>query len=109
MNSTSSRFDQAARVPHLEIHGEDATLSLVDPDFFDGTPLLGDQRGWRELAVRGTKGYGRGIGVADLADAIENGRPPRADSGLALHVVDAISALEEGGRRLADDLWPAAP
>jgi predicted dehydrogenase len=97
----------ATRVPHLEIHGENATLNLVDPDVFDGTPLIGDEHGWHELPLRGREGYGRGVGVADLADAIENGRAPRADSGLALHVLDAMSALEEGGRHLADDLWPA--
>jgi predicted dehydrogenase len=98
---------RATRVPYLEIHGENATLSLVDPDVFDGAPLIGDEHGWRELPVRGREGYGRGVGVADLADAIENGRAPRADSGLALHVLDAMNAFEEGGRRLADDLWPA--
>lgn len=91
---------RATRVPYLEIHGEKATLNLADPDVFDGTPLIGDERGWRELPLRGKAGYGRGVGVADLADAIENGRAPRADSSLALHVLDAMSAIEEGGRLL---------
>jgi len=99
---------QASRVPYVEIYGDDATLSLVDPDVFDGTPLIGDKEGWRELPLRGTQGYGRGVGIADLADAIERGRSPLADALLALHVLDAMSALEEGGRRLADDLWPHA-
>lgn len=99
---------QASRVPYIEIYGDEATLSLADPDTFDGAPLLGDENGWRELELRGTPGHGRGVGVADLAVAIAHGREPLADAGLALHVLDAMCALEEGGRRLTNDLWPAA-
>jgi len=99
---------QATRVPYIEIYGEHATLSLVDPDVFDGTTRIGDRDGWRELEPRGTKGYGRGVGVADLADAIERGRPPCASAELALHVLDAMNALEEGGRSLDSCLGEAA-
>ncbi len=71
---------------------------------FDGTPLIGDRDGWRELEPRGTRGFGRGVGVADLADAIQDDRPPGASAQLALHVLDALNALEDGGRSLDLDL-----
>jgi len=44
--------------------------------------------------------------VADLAEAIAEGRSPRASATLALHVLDAMCALEEGGRERDVGLWP---
>jgi len=91
---------QEKRVPPLEIYGSEATLSLPDPNHFDGPVLLGDATGWRELPVTHATGRGRGVGVADLARALVDGGEPRASGKLALHVLDALCALHEGGRRL---------
>jgi predicted dehydrogenase len=86
----------------LEIHGTDGRLTLPDPNSFGG-PLRIRQGGgeWQDVpyATRGPRDA-RGIGLADLADAIEHGRPHRASSEMALHIVDVartiLSAAAEG-------------
>jgi hypothetical protein len=40
----------------------------------------------------------RGIGVADMAAAIDAGRPHRASGELAMHVLDVMLAFEESSR-----------
>jgi predicted dehydrogenase len=92
---------QAHRVPSIDVYGSDATLSLPDPNLFDGPVLLGRGDTWEELPVHHATGRGRGIGVADLVDALAHGRAPRASGEQALHVLDAMWALQEGGRALA--------
>jgi predicted dehydrogenase len=91
---------QRHRVPPIEVYGSEATLSLPDPNLFDGPVLLGRGGVWEELPVTHSAGRGRGIGVADLVDALAAGRPPRASGEQALHVLDAMCALQEGGRVL---------
>jgi hypothetical protein len=76
-------------------------MSVPDPNLFDGRVLLGRGDAWEELSVRHTTGRGRGIGVADLVDALAQGRTPRASGEQALHVLDALCALQEGGRTLS--------
>jgi predicted dehydrogenase len=88
------------RVPPIEVYGSEATLSLPDPNLFDGPVVLGRAGRWEELPVTHATGRGRGIGVADLVDALAAGRPPRASGELGLHVLDALCALQEGGRAL---------
>lgn len=80
----------------LDIHGTDGTISLPDPNTFAGPVRLrqtGDE-GWRDVPL--THGYtdnSRGIGVADLAYALRDGRPHRANADLALHVLDVMHAV----------------
>jgi hypothetical protein len=50
-----------------------------------------------------TDGEFRSIGVADLAAAIIGGRPHRASGALALHVLEAMEAIQQSadeGRRV---------
>ncbi|WP_435526602.1 Gfo/Idh/MocA family protein [Microbacterium aurantiacum] len=80
----------------LEIHGEDASLTLPDPNMFDGDVALA-RRGaeWQTLPV--SAGYadaGRGIGLIDI---VRGGHG--ADGSVALHVLDIMSSLLESGRR----------
>jgi predicted dehydrogenase len=92
---------QAERLVPIELYGSRGTLSIPDPNHFDGPVLLSDDHGgWRELPARYPIGRGRGAGVADLVDALRIGAEPGASAGLALHVLDAICALDEGGRAL---------
>ena len=85
-------------LPHLEVYGVGGTLSLPDPNRFDGHPRLkrrGDAE-WTELAYSsGYDGLRRGIGLAELADSIEAGRPHLASLDLAAHVLDAMLAIDE--------------
>jgi predicted dehydrogenase len=86
----------ASRLPKIEIHGTRGSLSVPDPNAFEGrvelaTPAV---REWTTLPVAG--GYadaGRGVGVADLARAIRTGGPHRADGAVAFHVLDVLESL----------------
>ena len=89
-------FDIAAsEMPHLEIYGTTGTLSLPDPTVFANTPARvrmarGDR--WQEVAEH-TPRVERGIGAADMAEAIRDGRRPRADGLVALHVLETMNAI----------------
>jgi predicted dehydrogenase len=88
----------AARLPRIEVHGTEGSLSVPDPNGFDGTVEIATatNRDWTELPVAGGyAGAGRGVGVADMARAIRNGEPHRADGALAFHVLDVLESFLE--------------
>jgi len=80
----------------LTIYGSEGTLELPDPNTFGG-PVRLLRRGaeqWEEMAL--THGYtanSRGLGVADMAAALREGRPHRASGELAYHVLDTMQAI----------------
>jgi predicted dehydrogenase len=87
----------AANLPRLEIYGSEGSLSLPDPNAFGG-PVRRAARGeaWQDVPL--THGYianSRGLGLADLAAAIQSGRPHRAGAELAYHVLDVMCAIGE--------------
>lgn len=90
----------AANLPRIEIYGSEGSLSVPDPNTFGGPVrlrLAGDKE-WREAPL--TRGYAensRGLGAADMAAAIREGRPHRASGELAFHVLDVMAAFEEAG------------
>ncbi|CAA9438256.1 MAG: oxidoreductase domain protein [uncultured Quadrisphaera sp.] len=90
-------FDvEAAHLPSIEVHGEAGSLSVPDPNCFDGAVELFTREvpRWVAQPVRaGYLGAGRGYGVADLAAARAAGRPHRASADLALHVLDVMEAV----------------
>lgn len=94
-------------LPRIEIYGTDATMSLPDPNTFDGDVAV-KERGaddWRVLppvippfAQPGSMDqYRRGPGVADLVGAL-NGAPQRASAELACHVLEAIASIEQSSQ-----------
>lgn len=90
-------FDvKAARLPRIEVHGTEASLSVPDPNNFDGPVEINRGAGWEALPVSaGYRDAGRGIGLADLAEALAEGRPHRASAELAAHVLDVMLTLME--------------
>ncbi|MCA1217295.1 Gfo/Idh/MocA family protein [Streptomyces sp. 8L] len=89
-------FDvHAARLPRIEVHGTEGSLSVPDPNGFDGAvDLFAAGGSWETLPV--SAGYpdgGRGTGLADLSDALATGRPHRASAELARHVLDVMLTL----------------
>jgi predicted dehydrogenase len=84
------------QAPHLEVHGTAGSLSLGDPDRFDGAvryrPL--GASAWEDVPLRLDGGVGRGIGLADMIAAIRTGRPHRASGELAFHVLEVLLAIE---------------
>ncbi|MGW2398946.1 Gfo/Idh/MocA family protein [Kitasatospora sp. NPDC001664] len=86
----------AARLPHIEVYGTAGSLSVPDPNEFDGPVALhrAGATGWEPVAPpAGEYGAARGHGVADLARSLAAGTPHRASAGLALHVLDVMECL----------------
>lgn len=93
----TASFDVVASLaPHLEIHGTTGSLSLGDPNTFDGEvryrPLGSDA--WEDVPLRFDATVARGIGLADLILAVRSGSPLRASGEFAFHVLDVLLALE---------------
>ncbi|MFI5757154.1 Gfo/Idh/MocA family protein [Streptomyces sp. NPDC051569] len=94
-------FDiQAVRLPRIEVYGTEGSLSLPDPNGFDGPVDLHPAGGeWETLPVSaGYAGAGRGVGLRDLADAIASDRPHRTSADLARHVLDVMLTLLDAAR-----------
>lgn len=89
-------FDSALPRTLLEVTGRDATMILPDPNVFDGDVQV-RRRGstTTELMARTEARSTRGTGVLDLARAIREDRPHRADGALAYHVLDVMVAIGE--------------
>src|SRR5579875_2790029 len=95
------------RLPRIEIYGTEGTLSMPDPNTFDGpvSLRLGREEQWRNVEL--THGYtrnSRGIGLADMAHAMRSGRLHRANGAMAYHVLDIMQAIHESsdsGRHIA--------
>jgi predicted dehydrogenase len=97
----------AANLPRIEIYGSEGSLSVPDPNTFGGPVRirLAKDKEWREVPLtHGHTENSRGLGVADMAAAIREGRPHRASGELAYHVLDVMAAFEEAstsGRHVA--------
>ena len=89
-------FDSPRRRTLLEVTGADATMVLPDPNMFDGDIAL-QKRDDEEpkVAKTTTKLSSRGTGALDMARAIREGRPHRAQGALAYHVLDAMISIDE--------------
>jgi predicted dehydrogenase len=88
-------FDTAAGagLPPIEIYGTQGTLRVPDPNNFGGEVQLRRAGSWEWKSIPLTHGLTdncRGIGVIDLAEAIAEGRPHRANSAMAYHVLEAM-------------------
>ncbi|MEO1250528.1 MAG: Gfo/Idh/MocA family oxidoreductase [Pseudomonadota bacterium] len=92
----------------IEIHGETASMRVPDPNFFGGAIEIARSRSddWQPIetddGVWGAANWPgdqprianyRGLGLADMAAAIKEGRPHRASGEVALHTVAAMLAI----------------
>jgi predicted dehydrogenase len=84
--------------PQLEIHGTLGSLRLPDPNTFSGPIWLkraGDGE-WSQMPLAYQHSVnGRGLGLADLALALRQGRQQRADGAMAYHVLDVMQSFDE--------------
>ncbi|HET9520972.1 MAG TPA: Gfo/Idh/MocA family oxidoreductase [Candidatus Limnocylindrales bacterium] len=87
----------ASRSPHIEIHGTEGSLSLGDPNMFDGEVLIHrlDGEAWEPVTPQPGGQSGRGLGLAEMIEAIRAERPHRASGELAFHVLDVLLATEK--------------
>jgi predicted dehydrogenase len=99
-------FDaQLQRQGFFEVYGTEGTLSIPDPNRFEGhiqlarapqlTGFTPDYEiEWTELPQKGVR-TGRGLGVLDMARSISEERPHVASGELGNHVLDALVSAEE--------------
>ena len=84
--------------PWIEIYGTEGTLKVPDPNTFGG-PVFAKrfrEEKWSEIPL--LKSYAdnsRGLGLTDMAEAIDEDRPHRASGDLAFHVLDIMHSIHE--------------
>lgn len=85
-------------LPHIEVYGTEGSLRCPDPNRFDGPVYLrrAESRDMVELECKHSYNQdSRGVGIADMAVAMRNGRPHRASGEMGAHVVDILNAIHE--------------
>ena len=89
-------FDSALPRTLLEVNGTEATMLFPDPNYFDGAISI-RRRGaeeWETVATTKSSSA-RGTGVLDMARALREGRPHRAQGAMGYHVLDTMIAIAE--------------
>jgi len=88
----------AAELPRIEVYGTSGSLSVPDPNTFGGPVRIKREgaQAWSDVPL--THGYAdnsRGLGAADMAQALASNRPHRASGELSFHVLDTMQSLLE--------------
>ena len=97
----------ASDAPGLEIYGSEGTLSIPNPGSYGGTVRVWRQSvgAWENvplLPLRTQESFG--IGLVDLAAAIQEKRSPRASAVLAYHALEIMHSVltsAETGQRIS--------
>lgn len=92
----TTSFDVCAHsFPPIEVYGTEGSLRVPDPNGFGGTPQFCPKGGdWSNVeANRPYAAESRGLGVIDMAYAIAEGRPHRANGDIALHVLEMMEGF----------------
>ena len=102
-----------SNLPMFEIYGDGGTLTYPDPNFGGGTPKVYRKEQYLDTVYQKSeeamerkerfyelpelfprvKDYSRGLGVLDLAKAIEMNTENRANGALIMHITEAIEGL----------------
>lgn len=85
-------------LPNIEIYGSKGTLSVPDPNGFGGVVKMRNNGSseWTEIPLtHGFQDNCRGIGAADMAQAILQGRNHRASGALGYHVLEAMIGIHD--------------
>lgn len=91
----------AANLPRIEIYGSEGSLSVPDPNRFDGPVRLlrAGEKEWQDIPHTHSIEVSRGIGVADMAYGLVYNRSHRASGELAHHVLDIMQAFEDASQQ----------
>jgi predicted dehydrogenase len=106
-------WDVASHGHHnIELYGTDGTIYVPDPNFFGGDLVTTDIAGTKTPVEPWNHPFGianqdlekpvhranyRTAGLADMMQAIEQGRPARCGLDVALHAVDVMTSLLKAG------------
>ena len=102
-----------SNLPMFEIYGDGGTLAYPDPNFGGGTPKIYRKEQYTDVIYQDTpaakarkevfydlpelfprvKDYSRGLGVLDLAKAIETNTQNRANGELIQHITETIEGI----------------
>lgn len=84
----------------ITVFGTEGTLYNPDPNGFDGDVKIfrAGAKEWETLPHTHKKGHGRIVGVADMAHAVQSGRPHRASGELTFGVLDAMEGFLDASR-----------
>jgi predicted dehydrogenase len=81
---------------HIELYGSEGSMIVSDPNQFQGD-IQASVKGGDWAIIPQTHAYGqdnhRILGLADMAHAITENRPHRANLDLALHVLEVMEAI----------------
>ena len=104
---------------NIEIYGSKGALVVNDPNNFSGALKYSDGLGewgngnWHDLSIdRPYAENSRGVGLADMAQAILENRPHRASGELAFHVLEVMHSIlkaSESGTAIKIESNPERP
>jgi predicted dehydrogenase len=95
VTSFATHFPTYDAAQPMTIYGTEGTLRVADPNRFDGVVHVrreGEEQ-WQEAESGFARGYGRAVGLADLALAIRSKRQHRASGEQAYAVLEAMEGL----------------
>jgi predicted dehydrogenase len=91
-------------LPNIQLYCSGGILSMPDPNTFGGPVRFRpseEESAWRDIPLayhhtdsRAPRNF-RGLGVIEMAQAIRNGRQPRASGRLAFHALDVMLSILE--------------
>jgi predicted dehydrogenase len=95
MTSFATRFGTYDGKYPITIYGTAGTLKVPDPNGFDGPVAIRklDDEDWSDVPHAFVTGYGRAVGLADMAYAIKSGRRFRVDGDQAFAVLDLMQGF----------------
>jgi predicted dehydrogenase len=110
ITSFATRFPQYDTAQPITIYGTEGTLKVPDPNHFDGPVHLrrSNDPDFQMIPPSFHAGYGRSVGLADMAYALRSGRPHRASVEQAYAVLEAMEASLESSRQ-GRAIEPQAP
>ena len=85
-------------LPFIEIYGTEGTLKVPDPNTFGGPVIVrrfSDEEWYKIPLLKNYSDNSRGLGITEMAEAIEEGRQHRASAELAFHVLDIMHSIHD--------------
>ncbi|MDB4866916.1 MAG: dehydrogenase [Cohnella sp.] len=89
-------------LPRIEVYGSEGTLQVPDPNTFGGPVSIWrpGAKEWSNIPLtHGKAENARGVGAADMAQAILTGRKHRANGAMAYHVLEAMHGFHDASEK----------
>ena len=98
---TASFYVGPTQQKGIEIHGDDASLSLASAADFSADVLVSvGKKDWEKqpLVKEGAQGTDWARGLVDLHEALRDNRPQRATAEQATHVIETIAGIQKSAQ-----------